>query len=151
MQPLTARYAFAAPAATPTQRVLINLCFRGGLDQHTWFPLLGNPKYAQARPTIAETAQTAFPLTRGIAALNEFKDLHTTLGAAGFGYVPAADSQDRTHSHFEAMDLLEGGMNTPSSDGWAARALRLLPNPAVLSAVMVGGTLPKSLAGSVVR
>jgi uncharacterized protein (DUF1501 family) len=148
VQPLMARYAFAAPAATPTQRVLINLCFRGGLDQHTWFPLLGNSKYAQLRPTIAETAQTAFPLSRGVAALNEFKDLHTTLGAAGFGYVPAADSQDRTHSHFEAMDLLEGGMNTPSSDGWAARALRLLPNPAVLSAVMVGGTLPKSLSGS---
>jgi uncharacterized protein (DUF1501 family) len=148
VQPLMARYAFAAPAATPMQRVLINLCFRGGLDQHTWFPLLGNPRYAQARPTIAETSQTAFALSRGIGALNEFKDLHTTLGAGGFGYVPAADSQDKTHSHFESMDLLEGGMNTPSSDGWAARALRLLPNPAVLSAVMVGGTLPKSLAGS---
>jgi uncharacterized protein (DUF1501 family) len=147
-QPLMARYAFAAPAATPMQRVLINLCFRGGLDQLTWFPLLGNPRYAQARPTIAETSQTAFPLSRGVGALNEFKDLHTTLGAGGFGYVPAADSQDKTHSHFEAADLLEGGMNAPSSDGWAARALRLLPNPAVLSAVMVGGTLPKSLAGS---
>jgi uncharacterized protein (DUF1501 family) len=148
VQPLTARYAFAAPASTPMQRVLINLCFRGGLDHHTWFPLLGNPKYAQARPTIAETAQTSFPLSRGIAALTEFKDLYTTLGAGLFGYVPAADSQDKTHSHFEAMDLLEGGMNKPSSDGWAARALRLLPNPAVLSAVMVGGTLPKSLSGS---
>ncbi len=146
VQPLMARYAFGAPAAM--QRVLINLCFRGGLDQHTWFPLLGNPKYTQSRPTIAETAQTAFPLQRGVAALNEFKDLYATLGAAGFGYVPAADSQDKTHSHFEAMDLLEGGMNTPSSDGWAARALRQLPNPAVLSAVMVGGTLPKSLSGS---
>jgi uncharacterized protein (DUF1501 family) len=148
VQPLMARYAFAAPAATPMQRVLINLCFRGGLDSLTWFPLLGNPTYAKARPTIAETPQTAFPLQRGIGALNEFKDLHTTLGAAGFGYVPAADSQDKTHSHFEAQDLLEGGMNTPSSDGWAARALRNLPNPAVLSAVMVGGTLPKSLSGS---
>jgi uncharacterized protein (DUF1501 family) len=148
MQPLTARYAFAAPAAAPMQRVLINLVFRGGLDQHTWFPLLGNPTYAQARPTIAETTQTAFALSRGIGALNEFKDLHTTLGAGGFGYVPAADSQDKTHSHFEAQDLLEGGMNKPSSDGWAARALKLLPNPAVLSAVMVGGTLPKSLSGS---
>jgi uncharacterized protein (DUF1501 family) len=147
-QPLMARYAFAAPAAAPMQRVLINLCFRGGLDQHTWFPLLGNPKYVQSRPTIAETAQTAFPLSRGVAALNEFRDLYTTLGAGGFGYVPAADSQDPTHSHFEAIDLLEGGLNTPSSDGWAARALRLLPNPAVLSAVMVGGTLPKSLSGS---
>lgn len=149
VQPLTARYAFAAPAAsTPMQRVLINLCFRGGLDQHSWFPLLGNAKYKQARPTIAETAQTAFALSRGVAALNEFKPLYTTLGAGSFGYVPAADSQDRTHSHFESMDLLEGGLNTPASDGWAARALRLLPNPAVLSAVMVGGTLPKSLSGS---
>jgi uncharacterized protein (DUF1501 family) len=148
VQPLTAKYAFAAPAATPMQRVLINLVWRGGLDQHTWFPLLGNPKYTQARPTIAETSQTAFALSRGVAALNEFKPLYTTLGAGGFGYVPAADSQDRSHSHFESADLLEGGMNTPSSDGWAARALRLLPNPAVLSAVMVGGTLPKSLAGS---
>ena len=62
--------------------------------------------------------------------------------------MPAAVSQDRTHSHFDAMDVLEGGLNTPSSDGWAARALRNLPNPAVLSAVMVGGQLPKSLAGS---
>jgi uncharacterized protein (DUF1501 family) len=148
VQPLTARYAFAAPAAAPMQRVLINLCFRGGLDHHTWFPLLGNPKYAQARPTIAETSQTAFQLSGSFAALNEFKDLHTTLGAGNFGYVPAADSQDKTHSHFEAMDLLEGGLNKPSSDGWAARALKLLPNPAVLSAVMVGGTLPKSLSGS---
>jgi uncharacterized protein (DUF1501 family) len=148
VQPLTAKYAFGAPAATPMQRVLINLVWRGGLDHHTWFPLLGNPKYTSARPTIAETAQTAFPLSRGVAALNEFRPLYNALGPNAFGYVPAADSQDRSHSHFQAQDLLEGGMNTPSSDGWAARALRLLPNPAVLSAVMVGGTLPKSLAGS---
>lgn len=148
VQPLTAKYAFAAPAATPNKRVLINLVWRGGLDQHTWFPLLGNPKYKQARPTIAETEQTAFALSRGVGAINEFKPLYAALGAGGFGYVPAADSQDRSHSHFESADLLEGGMNTPSSDGWAARALKLLPNPAVLTAVMVGGTLPKSLAGS---
>ncbi len=149
VQPLTAQFAFGAPAANPVQRVLINVIWRGGLDQHTWFPLLGNPAYAQARPGIRETAQTAgVNLGRGVAALNEFRPLYTTLGAAGFGYVPAAVSQDRTHSHFEATDLLEGGMNAPSSDGWAARALRNLPNPAVLSAVMVGGTLPKSLAGS---
>jgi uncharacterized protein (DUF1501 family) len=148
VQPLTAKYAFAAPAAAPVQRVLINLIWRGGLDQHTWFPLLGNPEYAKARPNIRETEQTAFALQRGVGALNEFKPLYDTLGAGGFGYVPAAVSQDRTHSHFDATDLLEGGLNMPSSDGWAARALKLLPNPAVLSAVMVGGTLPKSLAGS---
>jgi uncharacterized protein (DUF1501 family) len=148
VQPLSARYSFAAPAATPMQRTLINLVWRGGLDQHTWFPLLGNPEYARARPSIRETAQTAFALDRMVGALNEWRPLYDTLGAGGFGYVPAAVSQDRTHSHFDAMDVLEGGMNTPSSDGWAARALRNLPNPAVLSAVMVGGTLPKSLAGS---
>lgn len=149
VQPLTARYAFAAPANTPIQRVMIHVVWRGGLDQHTWFPLLGNPEYAKARPGIGETAQTAgVNLGRGVAALNEFRPLYQTLGNAGFGYVPAAVSQDRTHSHFDAQDLLEGGLNTVSSDGWAARALRNLPNPAVLSAVMVGSTLPKSLAGS---
>jgi uncharacterized protein (DUF1501 family) len=147
VQPLTARYAFAAPAAAPMQRVLINVIWRGGLDQLTWFPLLGNAQYARARPNIRETEQTAFPIGRGVGALNEFRPLYNTLGAGGFGYVPAAVSQDRTFSHFEATDLLEGGMNTPSSDGWAARGLKNLPNPAVLSAVMVGGTLPKSLAG----
>jgi uncharacterized protein (DUF1501 family) len=148
VQPLTARYAFAAPAAGPVQRVLINVVWRGGLDQNTWFPLLGIPQYAQARPNIRETEQTAFRLSPQVGALNEWRPLYDTLGAAGFGYVPAAVSQDRTHSHFDAMDVLEGGMNTPSSDGWAARALRNLPNPAVLTAVMVGPQLPKSLSGS---
>ena len=148
VQPLTARYAFAAPAAAPVQRVLIHVIWRGGLDQHTWFPLLGNPEYARARPSIAESAQTAFALSRGVGAINELRPLYTTLGAGGFGYVPAAVSQDKSHSHFDATDLLEGGMNQVSSDGWAARALRNLPNPAVLSAVMVGSSLPKSLAGS---
>ena len=136
VQPLSARYSFAAPAATPMQRTLINLVWRGGLDQHTWFPLLGNPEYARARPSIRETAQTAFALDRMVGALNEWRPLYDTLGAGGFGYVPAAVSQDRTHSHFDAMDVLEGGMNTPSSDGWAARALRNLPNPAVLRTVL---------------
>lgn len=148
-QPLTARYAFAAPATQPVQRVLIHVVWRGGLDGMTWFPMVGNATYNAARPNIRETAQTAgIALGRGIGALNEFRPLYTTLGAGQFGVVPAAVSQDKTHSHFEAMDLLEGGMNTVSSDGWAARALRNLPNPAVLSAVMVGSTLPKSLAGS---
>jgi uncharacterized protein (DUF1501 family) len=148
-QPLTARYAFAAPAQAPLQRVLIHVVWRGGLDGMTWFPMVGNATYNNARPTIRETAQTAgINLGRGIAALNEFKPLHDTLGATGFGVVPAAVSQDKSHSHFDAQDLLEGGLNTVSSDGWAARALRNLPNPAVLSAVMVGSTLPKSLAGS---
>lgn len=149
MQPLTARYAFAAPAAAPVQRVLIHVVWRGGLDQWTWFPSPGSATYNNARPGIRETAQTAsINLGRNIAAINEFRPLYTTLGAGGFGYVPAAVSQDTTHSHFEAQDLLEGGMNSVSSDGWAARALRNLPNPAVLSAVMVGSTLPKSLSGS---
>ena len=149
VQPMTARYAFAAPAANPLQRVLVNVVWRGGLDQHTWFPLLGIPQYAQARPNIRETEQTAFRIPGSqVGAINEWRPLYDTLGAAGFGYVPAAVSQDRTYSHFEAMDVLEGGMNTPSSDGWAARALRNLPNPAVLSAVMVDSNLPKSLAGS---
>jgi uncharacterized protein (DUF1501 family) len=148
VQPLTAQYSFAAPAAAPIERVMINVIWRGGCDQHAWFPLLGNPEYAKARPNLRETPQTAFALQRGVAAINEFRPLYNTLGAGGFGYVPAAVSQDRTHSHFDATDLLEGGMNQPSSDGWAARALKLLPNPAVLSAIMVGGTLPKSLTGS---
>src|SRR5215216_1312119 len=69
VQPLTAKFAFAAPAAAPVQRVLINVIWRGGLDQHTWFPLLGNPAYGQARPGIRETAQTAgINLGRGVAA-----------------------------------------------------------------------------------
>lgn len=149
VQPLTARYAFAAPAAAgPVNRVLINVVWRGGADQNTLFPLLGYPQYATARPNIRETAQTAFQLSPQVGALNEWRPLYDTLGAAGFGYVPTAVSQDRTYSHFDAMDVLEGGLNTPSSDGWAARGLRNLPNPAVLSAVMVGGQLPKSLAGS---
>ena len=147
VQPLTARYAFAAPAAAPVQKVMVNLILRGGADQLTLFPLLGNPEYAKARPGIAETPQTAFALQRGVGALNEFRPLYDTLGAGGFGYVPAAVSQDKTHSHFDASDLLEGGLEMPSSDGWAARALKLLPNPAVLSAVMVGGTIPKALTG----
>lgn len=148
VQPLTARYAFAAPSAGPTQRVLINVVWRGGLDQHSWFPLLGVPQYAQARPNIRETEQTAFRLNAQVGAINQWRPLYDTLGAAGFGYIPAAVSQDRTFSHFDATDVLEGGQNQPSSDGWAARALRELPNPAVLSAVMVGPQLPKLLAGS---
>ena len=121
VQPLTARYAFAAPAAGPVSRVLINVIWRGGADQHTLFPLLGVPQYAQARPNLRETAQTAFQLNAQVGALNEWRPLYDTLGAAGFGYVPAAVSQDRTHSHFDATDVLEGGLNGPSSDGWAAR------------------------------
>ncbi len=148
VQPLTARYAFAAPGDAPIEKCLVNVVWRGGCDQFTWFPMLGRPEYAEARPGIRETEQTAFALQRGFGALNEFRPLYDTLGAGGFGYVPAAVSQDKTRSHFDAMDVLEGGMNAPASDGWAARALKMLPNPAVLSAIMVGGTVPKLLAGS---
>jgi len=67
--------------------------------------------------------------------------------------VHAAGSPDITRSHFDAQDYMESG--TPgvksTEDGWLNRAIGQLKEPQAspFRAVAMGGSLPRTLAGSV--
>ena len=61
--------------------------------------------------------------------------------------VPAVGMTGATRSHFEAQDYLEQG-GIASDTGWANRLLAHRPHPGDATAIAVGNTLPRSLAGT---
>jgi len=62
--------------------------------------------------------------------------------------IHAAGSPDSSRSHFDAQDFVESGMaSEKTNDGWLNRALPVSGKASPLSAVALGGELPRSLRG----
>jgi uncharacterized protein (DUF1501 family) len=146
--------AVAAQAANATARGRLIVFFqRGAADGLNTIVPHGDPAYYALRPTLAIPR----PGARGDAALelDGFFGLHPSLAPLAPLYarkqlaiVHASGSPHPTRSHFEAQDYMESG--TPgvaaTADGWLNRCVASdAPDPC--SAVAIGSTLPRILAG----
>jgi uncharacterized protein (DUF1501 family) len=126
-----ARYAFAAPAATPSRFVFIIL--RGALDGLSAVPPYADPDYARLRGELSIAppagADEALALD-GFFGLNPgLPFLHESYAARELLVLPAVATGYRERSHFDGQDVLESGMTQPhaSQTGWLNRALINLP------------------------
>src|SRR5579864_833535 len=137
---------------------LVVLFQRGAADGLNIVVPHGEPAYYSMRPSIA------IPRPRGGADsaidLDGFFGLHPSMTAfkplwdqKHLAIVHAAGSPDTTRSHFDAQDYMESG--TPgvksTEDGWLNRAVAGVSEPQTspFRAVAMGGSLPRTLAGSV--
>jgi uncharacterized protein (DUF1501 family) len=128
---LTARYSFAAPAASASRFVFIIM--RGALDGLSAVPPYADPDYARLRGELAIGAPGGGD---GALALDGYFGLNPGLQFMQEAYLarellvlPASATAYRERSHFDGQDVLENGMLQPhaSQTGWLNRALLNLP------------------------
>lgn len=147
------RLALAAAGAGDARFVLVLL--RGALDGLAAAPPVGDLHYARLRGEAG----------RGAGAqphnLDDLFALHPALAFLGeqwrernFTLLHAVAGPYRGRSHFDAQDMLEGGLGRPhaSQSGWLNRALAGLPAPrdqamARQAGVALGAAVPLVLRG----
>lgn len=164
---LTASKAMAQLAVSPTpfagkRDVLVSVFFRGGMDGLNVVVPHGDADYYALRPSLAlgRPNDAAVKPTDRALDLDGFFGLNPALGPllpyyrqGKLAFIHAIGSNDPSHSHFEAMDAMERGLQRAgerTADGWLSR--HLLSTPAhketPLRAVAIGNTLPTSLSGA---
>ena len=145
-QVATTRVAFGAPSTT--NRTLVVVFLRGGMDGLSVIVPRGDRNYLNARRTIAVqpgallAGDDRFGLHPGLAPLAPFWEAGTMAA------VHAVASPDASRSHFQAQDCLErGAASTAVHTGFLDRVLEQLGPGTTFRAVAEGAALPRSLVG----
>ncbi|MFT3691654.1 MAG: DUF1501 domain-containing protein [Kofleriaceae bacterium] len=138
--------AWAGTGAGSGKKVVVVIMQRGAVDGLAMIPPHGDPELAKVRPTIAAKSTPVnldghFGLHAGLAPLLPHWK------AKRLAIVPAVGLTGASRSHFEAQDLLEQG-GVASDSGWANRWLAKRDHIGDATAIAVGQTLPRALAGT---
>ncbi|MHB8637326.1 MAG: DUF1501 domain-containing protein [Fimbriimonadaceae bacterium] len=151
------------PKTVPGRRdVLVSIFFRGGMDGLNVVVPYGEDAYHQLRPTLSLARPNDMSAKLGDRALDldGFFGLNPALAPllpyfrdGKLAFVHAVGSGDPSHSHFEAMDAMERGLDRAgerTASGWLTRHLMATPakKETPLRAVAIGDTLPNSLSGA---
>lgn len=139
-------------AATPTDRRLVIILLRGGMDGLSLVPPFGDKNYAKIRGDLAIDAPER---DDGMIDLDGTFGLHPAAASlipfwqrGELAIVPAVATPYRGRSHFEAQEVLENGTDRPGGayDGWLNRALSVMSGNAV-PAISVSKQTPFILQG----
>ncbi len=133
-----------AALAAGSQKRLVVVLLRGGLDGLAAVPPIGDPAFERLRGDV----EGAVPLDGMFALHPALAPLAPLWSAGSLAVVHATALPYAGRSHFEAQDLLEGGGRTPreQADGWLGRAVALAGG----EALAVGARVPLLLRGPVV-
>jgi uncharacterized protein (DUF1501 family) len=135
--------------------ILISVFLRGGADGLNVVVPYADPEYYNLRSTIAidePGAQDGALNLDGFFGFHPRLDkIHDLFQQGALAVVHACGSQNDTRSHFDAMDYMESGSSvTKLNDGWLNRYLQASEGEkSVFRAVVLGPSLPYSLAGAV--
>jgi len=119
--------AFAAPTAS--ERRLVFMFLRGGMDGLSAVPPYGDPQYAARRGALAVpspgSAGGAFDLDGHFGLNGNLGEMHKLFAARELAVLHAIASPYRDRSHFDAQNLIENGTAKPFGRefGWLNVAL----------------------------
>ena len=142
-------------AAAATQRRLVVVLLRGGMDGLSAVPAFGDPHWVSARAQLAVPAPGA---PGGALPLDGFFGLHPNLQQLAALYaqgemavIHAAATAYRDRSHFDGQNVLEIGAEQPYAldSGWLNRALALLPGAGKGLGVALNSHMPLLMRGAV--
>ncbi|WP_252945449.1 DUF1501 domain-containing protein [Oceanicola sp. 502str15] len=149
----------AAPAMTPMAFAsapwdtrLVVLILRGGMDGLDVVRPIGDPAFAEARPTLA--AGDGLPLDGFYTLHPALAPLHPLWEAGELGFAHAVSTPYRDkRSHFDGQDLLEAGTGFDvttgaTRDGWLNRMLQHVPGLEADTAYAIGREDLLMLAGA---
>ena len=142
-------------ASAATQRRLVVVVLRGGMDGLSAVPAYGDPHWMSARAQLAVLAPGA---PGGALPLDGFFGLHPNLQQLAALYakgemavIHAAATSYRDRSHFDGQNVLENGAEQPYAldSGWLNRALALLPGAGKGLGVALNSHMPLLMRGAV--
>ncbi|MEM7541157.1 MAG: DUF1501 domain-containing protein [Pseudomonadota bacterium] len=141
-------------ASIPTEKRLIFIVLRGGLDSLHALPPYADKDFLRLRPTLARAGEQA----DGVVDLDGYFGMHRALApllslyeAKALLFVPAAATQYRDRSHFDGQNLLENGSGKPygAKTGWLNRALEPFQGEDRRFGLSIGPAVPLILQGDV--
>jgi uncharacterized protein (DUF1501 family) len=158
----TPRIAFAPRQSAPCGDVLVCVFLRGAADVLNMLVPHGEEAYYRDRPTLAIARPDDLRAAPSLRAhdLDGFFGLHPALlsllpgwQAKDLAFVQACGAPDESRSHFQAMELMERGVETHSglASGWIGRHLATLDtgNGSPLRALGLGEQVQRALYGSI--
>jgi len=146
-QLVTTKYAFADPAST--NRTLVVIFMRGGMDGLSVIVPVNDPNLKRARPNIGVDTAALLPGDSRFGLHPALAPLHPFWTKGQMAAVHAVASPDASRSHFQAQDCLERGTaSTATRTGWLDRTLNALGPGTTFRAVAEGEATPKSLIGA---
>ena len=140
-------------ANADTDKRLVFILLRGGLDGLHAMPPYADRDYKRLRPNLAVTAPGQGAETLD---LDGYFGLHGGLASLSPLYregelllIPAAATRYRHRSHFDGQNMLENGTNAPfgASDGWMNRAIAGLTGDGTRQALSIGPAIPLIMQG----
>lgn len=161
----TKKSALAQVAFSPGSHerdVFVVVFLRGGMDGVNVVVPYAEDSYHSLRPTLglSPPKDDTKPVIDRTLDLDGFFGINPALAPilplfreGLLGFVHACGSEDRTRSHFEAMNAMERGLATAKGDaanGWLARYLNASDpvRPSPLRAVALTNIMPDSLRGA---
>ncbi|MGE0385804.1 MAG: DUF1501 domain-containing protein [Gammaproteobacteria bacterium] len=135
-------------AAAPDRPRLLVALLRGALDGLAAVPPVGDPRYAGLRGALALDAGEALRLDAMFGLHPALESAHALYRDGEFTVVHALATPYRERSHFDAQNVLESGLASPSgaADGWLNR---VLAEDRRLAAVAIGQRVPLILRGAI--
>ncbi|HYD72958.1 MAG TPA: DUF1501 domain-containing protein [Candidatus Binatia bacterium] len=143
---------FAFGQAQATDKRLLVVILRGGMDGLSAVPAIGDPTYAGLRGRLAlqRSGQSAvLPLDDTFALHPNLQKMHALYHAGELLPVHACATAYRERSHFDAQNVLETGAAVPMArgEGWLNRALGSLPRARPEMGMALSAQAPLILRG----
>lgn len=144
---------FAFGQAQATDKRLLVIILRGGMDGLSAVPALGDPAFASLRGRLAlpRSGQgAALALDDTFALHPNLAKMHALYGAGELLPIHACATAYRERSHFDAQNVLETGAAVPMArgEGWLNKALGALPRARPEMGMALSAQAPLILRGA---
>lgn len=140
---------FAFGQALTTNKRLLVIVLRGGLDGLSAVAPVGDPSYASLRGRLAVERATALQLDSTFALHPNLRKMHALYRAQELLPIHACATAYRERSHFDAQNVLETGGVRPfaRTEGWLNKALGALPQSRPEMGLALSAQAPLILRG----
>lgn len=140
---------FAFGQAEATDKRLLVVILRGGMDGLGAMPAIGDPTYASVRGRLAVERSAALSLDGTFAFHPNLVKMHRLYGAGELLPIHACATGYRERSHFDAQNVLETGGARPfaRTEGWLNKALGALPHSRPEMGMALSAQAPLILRG----
>jgi uncharacterized protein (DUF1501 family) len=128
-------------AAAPTDKRLVVIVLRGGMDGLDVVQPVGDVGFAALRPASGASGPSPAVALDNFFQINQaLEGLVPLFKARELSFVHAVSTPYRRRSHFEAQDTLEEGSETPrgAATGWVNRLIGLVGNNRIEFAADIG-------------
>lgn len=140
---------FAFGQAQTTDKRLLVVILRGGMDGLAAVPAIGDPAYAGVRGRLAIERRSALALDDTFALHPNLVKMHALYRAGELLPIHACATGYRERSHFDAQNVLESGAARPfaRTEGWLNKALGALPRSRPEMGMALSAQAPLILRG----